>query len=78
VFGIFLALAYVSLIIGVTTGTLVPAVLLGLLSAPLAVWVYAGVRRHADETGALVKYMGWNVVLTLAIPTLIATGLLVG
>ena len=78
VFGIFLALAYVSLIIGVTTGTLAPVVLLGLLPVPLAVWVYAGVRRHADETGALVRYMGWNVVLTLATPTLVAAGLLVG
>lgn len=78
VFGAFLAFAYVSLIIGVITGTLAPVVLVGLLSAPLAAWVYAGVRRHADEMGMLVKYMGWNIVVTLITPTLIAAGLLIG
>ncbi len=78
VFGAFLAFAYVSLIIGVATGTFVPVVLLGLLPAPLAAWIYAGVRRHADEMGVLVKYMGWNVVVTVATPTLVAAGLLIG
>jgi 1,4-dihydroxy-2-naphthoate octaprenyltransferase len=78
VFGAFLAFAYVSLIIGVATGALAPVVLLGLLPAPLAAWVYVGVRRHADEMGVLVKYMGWNAVVTLITPTLIAAGLLIG
>jgi 1,4-dihydroxy-2-naphthoate octaprenyltransferase len=78
VFGAFLAFAYVSLIIGVATGALAPVVLLGLLPAPLAAWVYVGVRRHADEMGVLVKYMGWNAVVTLITPMLIAAGLLIG
>jgi 1,4-dihydroxy-2-naphthoate octaprenyltransferase len=69
--------AYGVLAAAVWLGALPIAALAGLLSAPLALVVWRGVHRHADDMVRLVPFMGMNVALTLVTPVLVAVGLLV-
>lgn len=71
-----LALAYLSLLGGIATGTLPAWSTLGLLTAPLAVAVAIGARRHADDIPGLQPTMGLNVVVVLLTPVLTAVGIL--
>lgn len=70
-----LAAAYAAPLLGVATGLLPPAALLALATAPLAVVVAIGARRHADQIPALLPTMGRNVALVLLTPLLMALGL---
>jgi 1,4-dihydroxy-2-naphthoate octaprenyltransferase len=74
--GLMLA-AYLSLLAGVALGHLPPFALLGLLTLPLGAVTARGVRRYADDLPRLVRFMGFNVLVMLATPTLVGTGLLV-
>lgn len=67
------ALAYAVWRMGVPRGAL-----LGLLTMPLALKVVRGASRHADNTPALLPFMGMNVAVNLLTPVLTAVGLLVG
>lgn len=74
---IFLLLAvYLSLVVGVWLGYLPLASLLGLLTFPLAVVTARGVVRFAENLPELLKYMGFNVLLNIVTPVLMAIGLL--
>jgi 1,4-dihydroxy-2-naphthoate octaprenyltransferase len=77
VYGLFLLLAYLTIVLGVAFDVLPPVSLLGLLTVALA--VPAGVKafRHADEIEKLVPAMGWNVLINLATPVLVSIGLFV-
>jgi 1,4-dihydroxy-2-naphthoate octaprenyltransferase len=77
VYGVFLLMAYLSLVVGVSLGLLPVASLLGLISAIVAVPVALGVYRNADDLEKLAPYMGLNVLITVATPVLAAIGLLV-
>lgn len=77
IYGVFLLLAYLSLVLGVTLGCLPKAALLGLLTYPLAVWLFLGALQHADDIPSLLPYMTINVVITLSTPVLIAIGMFV-
>jgi 1,4-dihydroxy-2-naphthoate octaprenyltransferase len=76
VYGLLLAATYISLTLGVWLGYLPLATLLGLLTLPLAVVTAIGVYRYAEELPNLIKYMGFNVLLNIATPVLMAIGLL--
>ena len=75
VFGLNVLATYVSLLAGVGLGYLPPATLLGLLILPMGVAAVRGVRRHADNVPKLVPFMGFNVLLNVVTPVLMAVGL---
>jgi 1,4-dihydroxy-2-naphthoate polyprenyltransferase len=75
IYGAFLLLAYLSLVLGVTLGGLPKACLLGLLTFPLAAWLFLGALLHADDVPSLLPVMTLNVVNVLATPVLMAIGL---
>jgi 1,4-dihydroxy-2-naphthoate polyprenyltransferase len=77
IYGAFLLLTYVSLVIGVSLGCLPRASLLGLLTFGLAAGAFLGALHHADDVPRLVPFMALNVVITLTTPVLIAIGLFV-
>ncbi len=77
VYGLFLLGAYVAPIAGWLLGLLPAGALLGLVTAPLAVQTYRGVRAHAASIERLLPSMGRNVVLNLATPALMAAGIYV-
>lgn len=77
-YGLFLLLAYVSIIVGVCARYLPPASLLGLLTLVLAVPTAIGAIRHAEDTGKLIQPMGLNVIINILTPLLVAAGLIIG
>lgn len=78
VYGIFLLLAYLSIIAGVLLNLLPLFSLITLLTAILAWQAYKGARQHADNIPALIPSMGMNVVVNLSAPVLLAVGLFIG
>jgi len=77
VYGLFLLLAYLSIVVGVLTGTLPALSLLGLATLPAGVLSFAGAARYAEETPRLIPAMGLNVVTNILTPVLVAVGLLI-
>ncbi len=77
IYGAFLLLAYLSIVVGVVLGLLPVASLLGLLTLIIAVPTAINVYRHAENLEKLVPLMGINVLLTVVTPVLVAIGLLV-
>jgi len=75
---LFLALAYLSIVVGVALGYLAPASLLGLLTLPLAVRAGLGAYRHGEDIPALIPSMAQNVLVNIGTPALTALGLLIG
>lgn len=78
VYGTILLLAYLSIVLGVTLGYLPPTSLIGLLTLFIAVPVIAGVYRSAENVEKLVPFLGLNVIIDIATPTLVAIGLFLG
>jgi len=76
--GLFLLLAYLSIIAGIYSTCLPVTSLLGLgtiiLAAPAAVGAY----RYCDDIERLKPYMALNVAITVITPALVAIGALVG
>jgi 1,4-dihydroxy-2-naphthoate octaprenyltransferase len=77
IYSAFLALTYVSIVVGVILGTLSTVSLIGLGTLIIAVPLAIGVIRNAEDIKKLVPYMGLNVIVNLATPVLVAIGLLV-
>ena len=77
IYGAFLLLAYLSIVVGVVLGLLPVASLLGLLTLIIAVPTSMNVYRYAENLEKLVPLMGINVLLTVVTPVLVAIGLLV-
>jgi 1,4-dihydroxy-2-naphthoate octaprenyltransferase len=75
IYGAFLALTYLSIILGVILGVLSPVSLIGLGTLIIAVPLAIGVIRNAEDVKKLVPYMGLNVIINLATPVLVAIGL---
>ena len=78
VYGFFLLLTYLSVIAGVLLGYLPMWSLLGLLTIPLAIRVFGGLRRHAEDIPQLVPFLGQNILLVHLTPVLVAVGLFIG
>jgi 1,4-dihydroxy-2-naphthoate octaprenyltransferase len=68
---------YLSIVAGVWLGYLPTATLLGLLTLPLALAAAFGVVRYAEDLPKLLRYMGFNVLLNIVTPMLMAVGLLI-
>jgi 1,4-dihydroxy-2-naphthoate octaprenyltransferase len=77
IYSLFLLATYLSMIAGVWLGYLPTATLLGLLTLPLAVMAAVGVCRYAEDLPKLMRYMGFNVLLNIITPVLMAIGLLI-
>ena len=71
----FMALAYVSLLLGVLSGALPLGALLGGLTAPLAWFTVRRVLTHADDVAQLLPALRQNVLINLLTPTLMAVGI---
>jgi len=77
IYGLFLVLTYLSIVVGVLLALLPLASLLGLLTILLAVPTALGAYRYAEDLEKLIPYLGYNVLLTVVTPVLVAIGLLV-
>lgn len=71
-----MALAFLSLPLGVLAGKLPVGALLGLLPLALAVPTMRDVRAHAQQVQHLLPAMGRNVAINLLTPVLMAVGML--
>ena len=78
IYGIFMALTYVTIIVGVVTGLFPLWTLLGLLSLILTIPVVKGVYSNPDDIQKLIPFMGQNVLITLITPVLVGIGFLIG
>lgn len=77
VYGLFLAGAYVSIVLGYLLGVLPFQGLLGLASVVIAVPTLGGVRKYADDIPKLIPYMGKNVVINILTPVMLSIGLFI-
>jgi 1,4-dihydroxy-2-naphthoate octaprenyltransferase len=68
---------FLSLVVGVALGHLPALSLLGLVMLPLGVAASIGVYRYAEDLPNLLRYMGFNVLLNILTPVLMAIGLLI-
>lgn len=78
IYGAFLLFAFLSIVLGVMTGYLPRACLLGLFALVVAVPAAVGAYRYADDVNRLAPYMGLNVVVNIVTPVLVAVGLFLG
>jgi 1,4-dihydroxy-2-naphthoate octaprenyltransferase len=77
-YGVFLLLAYVSVVIGVIFVLLPRYSLLALLTVIPAWKAYRGAYQNAENIPSLIPSMGLNVVINLTTPILLAVGLFIG
>lgn len=78
IYGAFTLLAFLSVVVGVGFGVLPRASLLGLAALAAAVPSVLGAYRFADDMQRLAPAMGLNVIVNIAMPVLVAIGLLIG
>ncbi len=78
IYGVFLLLAYVSIVIGVMFRALPVMSLLALGTAVAAGMAYRRARQAADNIPKLIPALAMNVVVNLATPPLVALGLFFG
>ncbi|MBN1147113.1 MAG: prenyltransferase [Anaerolineales bacterium] len=77
-YGLFLLLTYISIIIGVILKLLPAPSLIALLTAILAWRAYQGARQNVENVPGLIPSMGMNVIINLATPVLLAIGIFLG
>ena len=77
IFAIVLACIYLTPIIGWVLDLLPAWALLGLGTLPLGVVTAIGAYRYADDLERLAPYMGFNVILNVVTPILMAIGLFI-
>ncbi|MFH1843692.1 MAG: prenyltransferase [bacterium] len=77
IYGLFLAAAYLTLIVGCLLRVLPLPSLLGLLSLVLAIPTFRGAARYAETIPKLIPFLGKNVVVILLTPLLVAVGLFI-
>jgi 1,4-dihydroxy-2-naphthoate octaprenyltransferase len=78
VYSLFLLCAYATIVLGVWFGVFPLASLLGLLTVPLAVAAARGAFRYGADVPHLIPSMGFNVLVNVATPLLVAVGLWIG
>jgi 1,4-dihydroxy-2-naphthoate octaprenyltransferase len=78
IYGLFLLLAYLTVILAVYTRQFPGYSLIGLATLIFAVPAFIGARRHAENTRKLIPFMALNVIVNIATPLLIATGMIIG
>jgi 1,4-dihydroxy-2-naphthoate octaprenyltransferase len=76
VYGVLLAMCYLSILMGVAFGFLPEGAMLGLLTIPLALPTTVKVLKEHHSTDALMPALSWNVLLNLTTPLLTAAGIM--
>ena len=77
IYGAFLALTYLSIVLGVSLGLMPRTSLIGLMALAIAIPTSVGSYRYAENMSKLVPYMGLNVVINIVTPVLVAVGFFV-
>ena len=78
IYGAFLLMAYISIILGVNLKSLPVTSLIGLITIFIAAPTFVGAYRYGEDIKKLMPYMGLNVVINILTPVLVATGLFIG
>jgi 1,4-dihydroxy-2-naphthoate octaprenyltransferase len=78
IYGTFLLLTYVSIMVGIYLHYLPQFSLMGLFTIGIAVPTFVGVYRYGENIQKLMPYLGLNVILVIATPVLVAVGLFFG
>ena len=78
IYGAFMVLAYLSIVLGVSLGQMPRTSLIGLIVLVIAIPASVGAYRYAEDMNKLMPYMGLNVVVNILTPVLVAVGLFVG
>jgi 1,4-dihydroxy-2-naphthoate octaprenyltransferase len=78
IYGLFLLLAYLTVVLAVYTHQFPAFSLVALVTLIFAVPAFLGARRHAENARKLVPFMALNVLVNIAMPVLTAAGMLVG
>jgi 1,4-dihydroxy-2-naphthoate octaprenyltransferase len=78
IYGLFLLLAFVTIVIGVVLEYLPKMSLIGLAALLLALPAFIGAYRHADDIKRLMPSLGMNVLINIIMPVLVAVGLFLG
>ncbi len=76
IYGFFLILAYVVIVAGVFVSLLPATALLGLITLALAIPAFIGAYRHSTNIPRLIPFMGFNVIINIVTPALVALGLM--
>lgn len=77
IFGTFLVLTYVAIVVGVAISILPVGSLLGLGTLILAIPLLKGSIIHAEDIQKLIPFMGNNVLVNLLTPVLVAVGMFI-
>jgi len=75
IYGIFLLLAYLAVVVGVILQLLPVLSLITLITSPLGWKTFRSVQRHSGEIPDLVPALGMNVILSVSTPTLLSLSL---
>jgi 1,4-dihydroxy-2-naphthoate polyprenyltransferase len=75
VYGVFLLLAYLPIVIGYLFGKLPRAGFIGFATLILAIPTIVGVLKFADDRQKLIPYMGKNILINIATPVFLSIGL---
>lgn len=80
VYGVFLTGTYLLIVLSWIVGWFPwPALILSLLTAPLAIYTWTGIASHfMGKIEDMLPYMGKNVIITLLTPILLTMGLIAG
>jgi len=77
-YGSFVMLAIVAMILLVVSGVLPTLSLVALLPIPLALLALSGAVRHAENIGDYPHYLGANVAVAVLTPTLLGASIMLG
>ena len=77
VYCLFLALAFLTLILSVGLKQVPNMALVGLIIIPVAIWTGKGVIKHHDNINKLLPFMALNVAMNILTPVLVGIGLMV-
>jgi 1,4-dihydroxy-2-naphthoate octaprenyltransferase len=77
IYGAFLLAAHLSIVTGVLLGLLPTASLLGLLTLVLVIHTARGAYVHANDMEKLAPFLGFNVIINVVTPALVAVGLFI-
>jgi len=77
IYGSFLALTYLVILLGAFFHQMPKGCLIGLATILLAVPAGYGAYKYAENTDRLIPFMGANVLINIATPILVAVGLLI-
>ena len=78
IYGVFLLLAFVSIVVGVILDHLPKMSLIALVMLVPSVAAFVGAYRYGDDMQKLTPFLGVNVLINILTPVLVAVGLFLG